>query len=177
MEMYVLSKWCRTPPVLDPRELLLHKMIMVVFGSIHPDYTDRNALIMICGSLSSEVCQKTVNVKSPPVVSNYLVVWHRLSHTHTFAHTHTDMPSSPSRTWPMSLLLPPLPPRCNAPREMEWRAGSCRPTTVCVFVCVRSSGGTHMFRDTKTLRENGNRIQDICCKAVRAVCGFIVCIC
>lgn len=82
MEMYVLSTPKRhrpphppsTPPLLDPRELLLHEMIIVVFGSIHLDYTDRNALIMICGRRSSEVCQKTLNVKSPAVVSNYLMV-------------------------------------------------------------------------------------------------------
>lgn len=75
------------PPSLEPRELLLHKMIIVVFGSIHLDYTDRNALIMICGRRSSEVCQKTLNVKSPAVVSNYQAV------THTHLNTHS--PSSP----------------------------------------------------------------------------------
>lgn len=76
MEMYVLSthRQCKTPrpppALLDPQELLLHQMIVVVLGSIHLDYTDRNALIMICGRRSSEVCQKTLNVSSPAVVSD-----------------------------------------------------------------------------------------------------------
>lgn len=97
------------------------KMIALMFGSIHLDYPDRIALIMICGSCSSEVCQKTVNVKSPPVVSNY-------PHTHTLIQIRWA--SSSSRFWPMSLLLPPVSPRW----ETEWRAGSCGATAACSCV-------------------------------------------
>lgn len=189
MEMYVLNTPKRrrphhhhhrppsTPPLLDPRELLLHEMIIVVFGSIHLDYTDRNALIMICGRRSSEVCQKTLNVKSPAVVSNYLMVWHRLSYTHT--HTHTLC----SHTWPMKrmpLIASHASSLCCTQRERDGVESTQLQTnnssdSVCVCVCLHEVVWQNVYiqghKTTAWKQENSARFFS---KAVRDVCVLSV---
>ena len=47
-------------------------MMMVALGNIRLDYGHRNALIMICRRRSSQVRQKTLNVKFPGVASDCL---------------------------------------------------------------------------------------------------------
>lgn len=77
-------------------------------------------------------------------------------HAHT--HTHLLLPSQPQPMRRMPLIASHASSLyCTA---MEWRAHSCKPTAaaaerVCmqVFTCVRSSGRTRVFNDSKTLHQ------------------------
>lgn len=115
----------------------------------------------------------------------YLTIWwcdtacHAHTNTHTFKRTHPPLlPDLANETY-ASYCLPCL------LTVLHWERDGVESTqlqtnnssnSVCVCVCMRASGRTCMYRDTKPLHENKG-IQHICLKAVRAVCVFSVYIC
>lgn len=127
------------------------RMIMLLFGGRLLDYSDRNALIMMCGSSSSEVSFKKTNVKSLPMTSNYLRI-----------HTHLPI---------LILALELLIALMSLMSLRESGAQAAVDSHHCAFVCV--SG--HLTACLETQKQwDRQRISCVCCKAVRAVSMFTI---